>query len=389
MQAGVERADPYAEIDLHALVRDPHGRERRVPAFWRGGDRWSFRYASPLPGVHIYRTRCSDASDTGLHDRQGEIEVVPYEGDNPLYRHGPLRDSAGHPCLEHADGTPFPWLGDAWWMGLTKRLTWPDDFQLADHGPRAQGIHPHPDRRRAVSGPAAVRPARRERGGTPVDARRGGRLRARNAEPGLVGPGRRAHRPPGLVGAGAVPGGLLGLLPGALRRGVDPPPLGLPDRPLRRLAGGLVSGRRGDRPLLHHRRRLGSGSGRSRRGRAARGVDSPAASRARGRPVRAAAHHPSHLLRRPHGGRAGPAGREHAADRPLRIPHAVDQRRHDRGSGRARAAPAGGHIRGVLRRHPRDLLRRRATVHVLVVDPERRLRVHLRRQRAVAGDHAR
>ena len=129
VQAGVERADPYAEIDLHALVRDPHGRERRVPAFWRGGDRWSFRYASPLPGVHIYRTRCSDASDTGLHDRQGEIEVVPYEGDNPLYRHGPLRDSAGHPCLEHADGTPFPWLGDTWWMGLTKRLTWPDDFR--------------------------------------------------------------------------------------------------------------------------------------------------------------------------------------------------------------------------------------------------------------------
>ncbi|HZK87134.1 MAG TPA: DUF4038 domain-containing protein [Syntrophomonas sp.] len=29
----------------------------------------------------------------------------------------------------YADGTPFFWLGDTWWMGLTKRLAWPDDFK--------------------------------------------------------------------------------------------------------------------------------------------------------------------------------------------------------------------------------------------------------------------
>ena len=129
VQAGVDRADPYAQIDLHAVVRDPLGRERRIPAFWRGGDRWSLRYASPVPGVHTYRTHCSDASDAGLHSRQGAVEVVPYGGDNPLYRHGPLRRSAAHVALEHADGTPFRWLGDTWWMGLTRRLTWPDDFR--------------------------------------------------------------------------------------------------------------------------------------------------------------------------------------------------------------------------------------------------------------------
>jgi len=28
--------------------------------------------------------------------------------------------------LEHSDGTPFLWLGDTWWMGLTTRLDWPD-----------------------------------------------------------------------------------------------------------------------------------------------------------------------------------------------------------------------------------------------------------------------
>ena len=28
-----------------------------------------------------------------------------------------------------ADGVPFTWLGDTWWMGFCRRLAWPDDFQ--------------------------------------------------------------------------------------------------------------------------------------------------------------------------------------------------------------------------------------------------------------------
>jgi hypothetical protein len=31
--------------------------------------------------------------------------------------------------FEHEDGAPFFWLGDTWWMGLCKRLCWPEDFQ--------------------------------------------------------------------------------------------------------------------------------------------------------------------------------------------------------------------------------------------------------------------
>ena len=30
--------------------------------------------------------------------------------------------------LQHADGTPFFWLGDTWWMGLCHRLHFPDEF---------------------------------------------------------------------------------------------------------------------------------------------------------------------------------------------------------------------------------------------------------------------
>src|SRR5205085_7383415 len=44
------------------------------------------------------------------------------------YTHGALRVSADKRYLEHADGTPFLWLGDTWWMGLTKRLHYPEEF---------------------------------------------------------------------------------------------------------------------------------------------------------------------------------------------------------------------------------------------------------------------
>ena len=58
------------------------------------------------------------------------MEVLPYKGENPLFQHGPLRVSRNRRYLEHIDGKPFFWLGDTWWMGLTKRLPWPDGFKI-------------------------------------------------------------------------------------------------------------------------------------------------------------------------------------------------------------------------------------------------------------------
>jgi len=121
--------DPFNEIALDVLFTDPDGREVKVPAFWAGGQLWKVRYASPIAGRHTWRSVCSDHSDTGLHGREGVLEVGPYAGDNPLLRHGPLRRSADGPYLEHLDGTPFFWLADTWWMGLCRRLSWPTDFQ--------------------------------------------------------------------------------------------------------------------------------------------------------------------------------------------------------------------------------------------------------------------
>ena len=125
--AGRPYGDPSRDVELDVLITDPEGSERRVPAFWAGEHTWGVRFASHVVGVHRFRTVCSDPG-SDLHGREGAIEVVPYEGDNPLARHGPLRVAADRRHLEHADGTPFFWLGDTWWMALSRRLAWPDEF---------------------------------------------------------------------------------------------------------------------------------------------------------------------------------------------------------------------------------------------------------------------
>ncbi|MFQ6095441.1 MAG: DUF4038 domain-containing protein [Candidatus Bathyarchaeia archaeon] len=124
-----EYADPFNEVELSAVVTDPEGEEKVVPAFWAGGNFWRIRYASHKVGRHHFRTICSDNSNPDLHDQEGILEVIPYKGDNRLFKHGPLRVSQDRKYMEHIDGTPFFWLGDTWWMGLTKRLAWPEGFK--------------------------------------------------------------------------------------------------------------------------------------------------------------------------------------------------------------------------------------------------------------------
>ena len=99
-------------IDVDVTRAD--GAAWRVPGFRKAdGSAW-FRFAAPEPGTYAYP--------------DGELQASPYDGPNPLYRHGRLRVAPDRRTLEHADGTPFLWFGDTWWMGFTRRLDWPDGF---------------------------------------------------------------------------------------------------------------------------------------------------------------------------------------------------------------------------------------------------------------------
>ena len=143
--------NPFTEVELDALITGPDGEQVRVPAFWAGGNRWCFRFASNAPGGYTWKLDCSDASNSGLHGVTGKIEVVPYRGENVLYRHGPVRVAKDRRRFAHADGRPFLWLGDTWWKGLCKRITW-EGFQELTADRKAKGFNavqivcgPYPD----------------------------------------------------------------------------------------------------------------------------------------------------------------------------------------------------------------------------------------------------
>jgi hypothetical protein len=123
-RARVKEGDPWLNAAVDALVTAPDGRSFRVPAFWAGGTRWKFRYAPDLPGEHRFRLVPSEGNVTITGPDAGALDAVPYVGDNPLLLHGPIRVAEGGPYFEHADGTPFFWLADSWWHGMSSRLTW-------------------------------------------------------------------------------------------------------------------------------------------------------------------------------------------------------------------------------------------------------------------------
>ncbi len=150
-KSGKPHAHPFKKVNLDVVFTDREGTQKTVPAFWAGGDQWKVRYASPVVGTHRYRTQCNDAEDAGLHGIEGRIEIKPYSGQNPLYRHGSIQVSKDRRHFEHTDGTPFFWLADTWWKGLCKRMTW-EGFQELTADRQAKGFNavqivcgPYPD----------------------------------------------------------------------------------------------------------------------------------------------------------------------------------------------------------------------------------------------------
>ena len=132
---------PFNDVTVDVLYSNPQGETLRVPAFWAGGNTWKVRYASPVVGKHAFISECSVTDDNGLHGIQGKVDVVPYEGENRLYRHGSIRIADDRRHFAHADGTPFFWLGDTWWMGLCNRLHWPDEFQTLSADRKKKGFN--------------------------------------------------------------------------------------------------------------------------------------------------------------------------------------------------------------------------------------------------------
>ncbi|MBN2451246.1 MAG: DUF4038 domain-containing protein, partial [Lentisphaeria bacterium] len=116
-------------VEVDVVFRHAAGGEWRVPAYWAGEREWRIRFAPPAAGLYRWESCCSDAANGDLHGVTGALRAEPHTGANRLLARGPIRVARGGTHFEYADGTPFFWLGDTWWMGLCSRLAWPGDFQ--------------------------------------------------------------------------------------------------------------------------------------------------------------------------------------------------------------------------------------------------------------------
>jgi len=129
LKSEVAYADIFNEIDVDVVFSDEKGNSWRVPAFWAGDNVFRARFSAAKAGVYSWSSACTNEDDAGLHGRSGKLSVVPYDGSSELYKHGRLQIAESKSTLEHTDGTPFLWLADTWWMGLTNRLDYPDGFR--------------------------------------------------------------------------------------------------------------------------------------------------------------------------------------------------------------------------------------------------------------------
>lgn len=119
-------ANPFQNVTMQVVFTAPSGRSLPVDAFWDGGAVWRVRFSPDETGEWQWRTS-AEPKDPGLDGREGRFACVPYTGDNPLFRHGPVRLSPDRRSFVQADGTPFFWLGDTAWNGVLRAA--PGDWQ--------------------------------------------------------------------------------------------------------------------------------------------------------------------------------------------------------------------------------------------------------------------
>lgn len=114
-------ADSVApETAFTVTFTGPDGETETVPGYWDGGSDWEVRFRPDATGEWSYETS-TDPSVEGLSGQSGSFRVVdPDTSENPFLQHGPIRVAGNNRHFEHADGTPFFWVGDTAWNGALK-----------------------------------------------------------------------------------------------------------------------------------------------------------------------------------------------------------------------------------------------------------------------------
>jgi hypothetical protein len=120
LKSSVAYTNAFQQAEVRALFVSPRGQTNRVYGFWDGGRTWRVRFQPDFPGRWKYYTMCSDAENSGLHEQSGEFLCTAAGRVSRFDQHGPIQVARTEQHLEHADRTPFLWLGDVAWDAATR-----------------------------------------------------------------------------------------------------------------------------------------------------------------------------------------------------------------------------------------------------------------------------
>lgn len=118
--------NPVQQATLIATFTSPKGEKFTVPGFWDGGKTWRVRFTPTQTGNWKFETKCSDTANKSLQAHAGEFTATAPTGASRFAQHGPVRVAHDGRYFEHADGTPFFWMGDTAWNGplLSSKAEW-------------------------------------------------------------------------------------------------------------------------------------------------------------------------------------------------------------------------------------------------------------------------
>lgn len=112
-----EKADPETAVAVELV--SPSDKKHAIDGFWDGELVWRLRYMPTEEGTWKYTTK-SEPAVKGLDQQSGKFECRGRDQSNRFLKHGVLRVAESRTYLEHADGTPFFWMGDTVWTGPAK-----------------------------------------------------------------------------------------------------------------------------------------------------------------------------------------------------------------------------------------------------------------------------
>lgn len=110
-------ANPSQDATLAATFVAPSGRSTSGSGFWDGDDNWRVRFAPDEEGAWRYQLHLNDNAGAQVTSATGTFTCTPALDETIFDQHGPVRLAEHKRHLEHADGTPFFWLGDTAWNG--------------------------------------------------------------------------------------------------------------------------------------------------------------------------------------------------------------------------------------------------------------------------------